>query len=93
VKTHLSDDEYRRLQLAVCLRPEQGALVPGGGGLRKLRWNPGAKGKQGGLRILYYWDPAQATVYMLFVYPKSQKEDLTPQQVKTLARLIKEELI
>jgi hypothetical protein len=92
VKAHLSDEEYRRLHLAVCFRPEQGALVPGGGGLRKLRWHLETKGKRGGLRILYYWDPAAATIYMLFVYSKSQREDLTQQQVKTLSRLIKEEL-
>lgn len=92
VKTHLSDEEYRCLQQAVCLRPEQGSLVPGGGGLRKLRWNLETKGKRGGLRVLYYWDMAEDTVYMLFVYRKSQTEDLTQQQIKTLSRLIKEEL-
>ena len=38
LRRHLDDDQYRALQLALALRPEQGALIPGGGGLRKLRW-------------------------------------------------------
>lgn len=48
----LSDDEYRALQTALVLRPEQGTLIPGGGGLRKVRWMLRGKGKRGGLRLL-----------------------------------------
>jgi mRNA-degrading endonuclease RelE of RelBE toxin-antitoxin system len=88
----LTDEEYRQLQVALCLRPEQGALVPGGGGLRKIRWAKRGKGKRGGLRILYYWNPTEEIVYMLFIFPKAEREDLTPAQVKALGRLIKEEL-
>lgn len=88
----LSDDEYRRLQLALVLRPEQGALVPGGQGLRKIRWGQAGRGKRGGLRILYYWAKEQETVYLLLVYGKSKQADLTPSQAKELGRLIREEL-
>ena len=38
VREHLSDEEYRGLQLALLLRPEQGSVIPGSGGLRKVRW-------------------------------------------------------
>lgn len=88
----LADVEYRRLQIALCLRPEQGVLVPGGGGLRKVRWAKKGEGKRGGLRVLYYRNPTEEIVYMLFIFPKPEREDLTPGQVKLLARLIKEEL-
>lgn len=88
----LSDDEYRALQLALTLRPEQGKLVPGSGGLRKLRWRFRGKGKSGGLRIIYYWDPADSVVYLLFVYPKSRQEDLTPDQLRLLRRIVQEDL-
>ncbi len=88
----LPDDEYRRLQLALVLRPEQGSLVPGGQGLRKLRWGQPGRGKRGGVRVLYYWDKEPATVHLLFVYGKSQQADLTQDQAKTLGRLIREEL-
>ena len=52
----LEDDEYRALQSALLLRPEQGPVISGSGGLRKLRWRIGrdARGKRGGLRVIYY---------------------------------------
>jgi len=90
ISAFFSDEEYRSLQLALLFRPEQGAVIPGSGGLRKLRWGFRGKGKRGGCRIIYYWDK-QEIIYMLFVYPKSKQEDLTPAQVKLLAKLVREE--
>ncbi len=48
------------------------------------------KGKRGGCRVIYYWDK-QDTIYMLFLYPKSKQEDLTPAQIKRLGKLVREE--
>jgi mRNA-degrading endonuclease RelE of RelBE toxin-antitoxin system len=90
VSTFLTDEEYRSLQLALLFRPEQGVLIPGSGGLRKLRWGFHGKGKRGGCRVIYYWDK-QDTIYMLFVYPKGKQEDLTPAQIKVLSKLVREE--
>jgi mRNA-degrading endonuclease RelE of RelBE toxin-antitoxin system len=50
------DDDYRALQMALMLRPEQGALIRGSGGLRKIRWGGSGRGKRGGIRVIYYWD-------------------------------------
>lgn len=50
----LPDEEYKRLQEAQLLRPAAGDLIPGSGGLRKLRWRLADKGKRGGVRIIYY---------------------------------------
>ena len=88
----LADDDYRALQLAIALRPERGDLIPGSGGLRKLRWGLHGKGKRGGLRVIYYWDPEEDVIYLLFFYPKNQQEDLTPDQLKRLRRIVEEEL-
>jgi|SRR5215217_1231672 len=88
----LPDDDYRALQLALALRPEQGALIRGSGGLRKLRWALRGKGKRGGLRVIYYWDPADGVIYLLFLYPKNQQEDLTPSQLRLLRRIVEEDL-
>jgi len=88
----LPDDDYRSLQTALALRPEQGALIQGSGGLRKLRWALRGKGKRGGLRIIYYWDVAEDVIYLLYLYPKNQQEDLRPDQLKLLRRTIEEDL-
>lgn len=90
VQALLPDDLYRKLQQALLVRPEAGTLIPGGGGLRKLRWILPRAGKRGGLRIIYYWDMPSDTIYMLLAYKKSKQQDLTQDQVKTLNRLIKE---
>ena len=71
VRDFLADEEYRALQLALLFRPEQGAVIPGSGGLRKLRWGVGGRGKRGGLRVIYYWTAEEEIFYMLFVYPKN----------------------
>lgn len=88
----LLDEDYRGLQLALLLRPEQGPLIPRGGGLRKLRWRSKGSGKRGGLRVIYYWDKPADVIYMLFVYPKSEQEDLTRTQLRILSKLVREEL-
>jgi mRNA-degrading endonuclease RelE of RelBE toxin-antitoxin system len=91
IRSVLSDDEYHSLQTALMLRPEQGAVIRGTGGLRKIRWGQSGRGKRGGLRLIYYWDRASVTIYMLYVYPKSKQEDLTPHQCRILSRLVREE--
>jgi len=67
IDVFLKDEDYRSLQIALLFRPEQGALIPGSGGLRKLRWGFHGKGKRGGCRIIYYWDKKLETIYMLYV--------------------------
>lgn len=93
VKELLPDEEYRKLQEALLMRPEAGNLIPGGGGLRKIRWRIRSKGKRGGLRIIYYWDIPEDTLFMLTAYKKSTKEDLTQDQLKILRKLVEEWLI
>jgi hypothetical protein len=56
----IDDEAYRRIQTALVLRPEQGPVIPGSGGLRKIRWARRGAGKRGGLRIIYYWTPTEA---------------------------------
>jgi hypothetical protein len=87
----LDDEQYRRLQVALMLRPEQGALIRGSGGLRKLRWAAPEIGKRGGLRVIYDWAPTEMAFYMLYIYTKTEQGDLTPAQVKILGRPVREE--
>jgi hypothetical protein len=87
----LDDEAYRLLQLALLQRPARGAVIRGSGGLRKLRWSIPGQGKRGSLRIIYFWDEASATCYLLYAYPKNAQEDLTARQLRVLSRLVREE--
>ena len=90
VKELMPDDSYRQLQNVLLLRPEAGDLIPGGGGLRKIRWRAPGSGKQGGLRVIYYWDTPDESIFMLALYKKSQKDNLTPGQLKIIRSLVEE---
>ena len=80
------------MQLALVLRPDQGLVIPGASGVRKVRWHAQGRGKRGGLRVIYYWSEAGQTFYMLYVYSKSEQGDLSRAQVNALGRLVREEL-
>ena len=68
-----------------------GPVIRSSGGLRKVRWSLASRGKRGGVRIIYFWDEATETFYMLYMYPKNEQEDLTARQLRILARLVREE--
>ena len=87
----LGDEEYRLLQLALARNPELGAIIPGGGGIRKARWELEGRGKRGGARVVYYWAVSEDLILLLFIYPKSERGDLTKDQLRILAKLVKEE--
>jgi len=87
----LGDDEYRLLQAQLVQNPGAGKIVPGSGGLRKLRWAAGGHGKRGGIRVIYYWFVSQEVVLMLFAYPKNEQDDLTPTQLKQLKKIVEGE--
>ena len=87
----LDDERYRQLQIALMLRPEQGPVMQGAGGLRKVRWATPGGGKRGGLRVIYYWALRDQTFYMVYAYSKSEQGDLTSDQTRQLSRLVREE--
>lgn len=70
--------------------PGMGQLIPGTGGLRKIRWKAEGRGKRGGYRVIYYWAVSPAVILMLFMYPKNVAGDLTPEQKKVLRRAVDE---
>ena len=86
----LSDEEYRELQSTLVERPDSGALIPGTKGLRKLRFSLEGRGKRGGGRIIYYWVVGNEIIYMVYAYRKNEQEDLTPKQLKLLAKQVEE---
>jgi hypothetical protein len=76
VDEYMSDDEYLELQAALAQDPEAGAVIPGSGGIRKLRWGLSGRGKRGGLRVIYYLRSQQGVIWMLTMYPKNVAENI-----------------
>ncbi len=93
VQALLSDEEYRKLQLALVLRPDLGVVIQGSGGLRKMRWMLRGRGKRGGVRVIYYWSIAYYKIIMLMIYAKYEQDDLTTDQIKVLRRIIEEDTL
>lgn len=76
VGEYLTDDEYARLQGTLIEAPESGALVPGSGGVRKLRWAQPGRGKRGGIRVIYYAKTREGVIWMLTIYAKNEEANI-----------------
>ena len=87
----LSNEQYREFQLYLAMRPDAGRIIPGTGGLRKVRWSGSGRGKRGGCRVIYYWQPASRRLLMLFAFAKSDRADLTPAQKRVLRQIVETE--
>ena len=79
---YLDDDSYSELQQALVANPEAGDLMPGTGGFRKLRWRDHrrAKGKRGGLRVIYYYLTEDRQIWMFTAYDKDEAADLAAEE-------------
>lgn len=86
---YLTDDEYLGLQLSLIQRPDAGRLVPGTGGVRKIRWTMAGKGKRGGVRVIYYWHVSADQIWMLTIYSKSERENIPSYILRQIAEEIK----
>ena len=86
----MEDDDYAELQVALAQRPDMGKIISGGGGIRKMRWAGSGRGKRGGLRIIYFWQTANEQIWMLLVYPKNVRDDLTRDEIRQLKQLVKQ---
>jgi hypothetical protein len=91
---YLDDEDFQELQNLLMNSPESGDVIPGTGGLRKLRYADARrhKGKRGGLRVIYYWWLAGMQFWLFTVYGKDEMSDLTPTQRRELAEMVKAEL-
>jgi mRNA-degrading endonuclease RelE of RelBE toxin-antitoxin system len=84
----MEDEAYAALQRHLAKHPAAGNVIPGSGGIRKIRWAGTGRGKSGGLRVIYYWWVARDRISMLLVYPKNEQDDLSAEQVKQLRKAL-----
>ena len=84
LEQYLDDDEYSRLQNHLNDHPESGVIVPGSGGVRKLRWRGEGQGKRGGLRLIYYLRLARGEIWMLTIYGKNVRENIPANLLKAM---------
>jgi mRNA-degrading endonuclease RelE of RelBE toxin-antitoxin system len=86
VVDYLSDEEYAPLQLALMRDPEAGPVIPGSGGVRKLRWAAAGRGKRGGYRVIYYVRRANGVIWMLTMYPKNVAENISAHVLRQIKK-------
>jgi hypothetical protein len=84
VQEYLSDDEYAQLQQAIIADPEAGLVIPGSGGVRKMRWGVAGRGKRGGLRVIYFLRSRHGQVWMLTLYAKNVVENISAKVLKQI---------
>ena len=87
----LTDERYGEFQSRLAANPHLGAVIKGGGGVRKVRVAVGSQGKSGGARVIYYWAVRRDAILLLYAYAKNVTADLTPKQIAQLAKVVKEE--
>jgi hypothetical protein len=85
---HWTDEERSAFVSFIAAHPEAGDVIPGSGGVRKLRWSTAGRGKRGGVRVIYFNQLAAGEIWLLVLYAKSKAQNI-PAHV---LRRIKEEI-
>lgn len=69
--------------------PERGDVIPEGGGIRKARFAAEGRGKRGGVRVIYYYHGRRMPLFLLAVFAKNERSDLSRDEVHRLAKAVK----
>jgi hypothetical protein len=83
----MDDDERGLLVDYLAYNPAAGDLITGTGGVRKLRWGLEGRGKRGGARVIYFFHNADMPLFVLTVYAKNERADLSDQDRNDFKRL------
>ncbi len=89
VLEELGEDGFDALTSYLAFNPESGSLIPGAGGVRKLRWQAAGRGKRSGSRVIYFYFATEAPLYVFAYYKKNEKTDLTTEEKTELKEIVK----
>ena len=84
----LDDLDIQEIAVAIASNPMGGDLIPGTGGARKLRHALRDKGKSGGLRTIHYFGGVDVPIFLLAVYGKNHRSNITAAEKNDLAKLL-----
>ncbi|MDX2219199.1 MAG: type II toxin-antitoxin system RelE/ParE family toxin [Burkholderiales bacterium] len=85
---YFTDEQLAEMQGFLDANPDTGDVIPGSGGVRKLRWSRAGMGKRGGLRVIYYVQDSKGRIWLMTVYSKSVAENIPLKTIKALKEVI-----
>jgi hypothetical protein len=85
----LDETDCHRIERRLLMDPEAGAVLPGSGGVRKMRVALPGRGKRGGARVIYYYRSERRRIYLLFTYGKSETATLSPRGIALMRTLVR----
>lgn len=83
----LKDEEKTSIINYLSLHPQAGDIMQGTGGIRKLRWSAQGKGKSGGIRVVYYYHNGSVPLFLLTVFGKGEKANISKSERNELSKL------
>lgn len=86
-KKLMHDAERTELVRYLAFNPTAGDVIPGTGGVRKLRWGLEGRGKRGGARVIYFFHDMEMPLYLFTAFAKNDREDLEQSEIKAYRKL------
>jgi len=86
----LAQNEREQFIEYIACNPTAGAVIRDTGGVRKVLWGAAGRGKRGGVRVIYYYHSERIPLFLLTVYAKAHKTDLSPAEKAAMRRLVAE---
>ncbi len=88
IRKLISASARREMETAIAADPVTAPVIPGTGGIRKLRWSGSGRGKRGVIRSIYFYYAGPDIVFLLTAYAKSDRDDLSPDDKKAWSKLV-----
>src|SRR5436309_5984522 len=86
----MTETERQEFITFIAGHPEDGVVMVGTGGVRKSRWGVGARGKSGGVRVIYYYHNPTMPVFLLTVFAKNERENLSQRDRNIVKQVVTE---